>query len=95
MVNPRETQALQPWADDGSESIWDNDVNENELVLDDLAADTKPGEGDENSGSGTLAPWQRIEIARENKRLQSILEDFDEYDEFEHSQDNWTAEYSH
>lgn len=95
MVNPRESQASQPWADDGSESTWDNDVNDNEIFLDDLEVDEELDEGSKASGSSTMTSWQRIEIARENRKLQSILEDFDDYNEIEYTQDDWPAEYSH
>jgi hypothetical protein len=101
MVNPRKTQALQPWADDGPEFSWDNDVDDDTLLLDDFDEDdiatddeivAECGRADQLS---SLAPWRRIEIAREDKYLQSLLADFDQYDNFEYFGDDLPSGYSH
>ena len=101
MVNPREPQAVQPWADDGLDPNWDIDVDDNDLMLDDfdddetLTDDEISAECREVDRLNDLAPWRRIEIAKENKYLQSVVADFDQYDKFEYFGDDLSAGYSH
>lgn len=94
MAHPRESQTLQPWVDDGQEPTWDTDVDDDDLFLDEFADDDLEVESDQVDTSDKLAPWRLIEIARENKYLESVLADFDQYDEFEYYDEDLPSEYS-
>ena len=97
MVNLRESQTIQPWNESGPDPEWDDEISAAEVFLDD--EDSVLEEiFDDAPGVGELAAWQRIEIAKENRRLRSILSDMDDldyYDDFEYPQDDYSEEYSY
>lgn len=96
MLNPRETQAIQPWADAGPEVDWDEEMSGTDDFVDtDDFAEEMHYEDYGDANVGALASWRRIEIARENRKLRSLLNDLGDYDEFEYSQDDSSSEYSY
>ncbi len=97
MVNLRESQTIHPWHDSGPDADWDDDIGAAEALVDDEDFTPEQIFDDETHG-GSLAAWQRIEIARENRKLRSILndmDDFDDYDDYEYSLDDYSDEYSY
>ena len=53
--------------------------------------DTEDGLTESSRG---LASWRRIEMAKEDKYLQSVLADLDEYYDFDDVDDDMVANYS-
>ena len=70
MVDPRESQTNQQWADDGSENMWDMDMDDEGLIGDEFADDSIDSNFEQVDRLDGLAPWRRIEIANENRLLQ-------------------------
>ena len=83
MVYPRESQTLQPWVDEDPELTWDTDVDDDDLSLDNFSDDELMIESDQIDATDRLAAWRLIEIARENKYLESVLAGFDEFECFD------------
>ena len=100
MVNPRETQTTQLWADPGlemeMEMDWDEEMGDTDDFLDgENFPEEQHSDDFDDTRVGALASWRRIEIARENRKLRSLLNDLGDYDEFEYSQDDSSSEYSY
>ena len=94
MVNPRQSQTTQPWTDPDQEAEWDDTFGD-DFMLDDDELDTEQFYYDDSIEVGSMTSRQRIEIARENKKLMSSLEYLDMNEDFEYTHDNDSAEYSY
>jgi len=66
--------------EDGDDLTDTDDIGDTEDEL------TAPGRG--------LASWRRIEMAKEDKHLQSVLADLDDYYDFDDVDDDMVANYS-
>lgn len=103
MAKPGETNAETPWADDESDDLLDDEMENDELVFDEFIDEEDEIEVDGGDSLSAAAlelrnrtpSWRLIEMAREDKYLKSVLADFDEYDQFEYFDADLSAEYSH
>lgn len=95
MVNPRESQTTEPWGEFSPEADWDEDMNVIDVFLDDEEFEAEENYDYDDADPSALASWRRIEIAKENRRLRSLLSDLDDYEDFEYPQDDYSAEYSY
>lgn len=103
MAKPGETNAEILCADDESDDLLDDEMENDELVFDDFIdeEDEIEVEVDDSLSAAALElrnrtpSWRLIEMAREDKYLKSVIADFDEYDQFEYFDADLSAEYSH
>jgi len=103
MAKPGETNAETLWADDESDDLLDDEMENDELVFDDFVdeEDEIEVEVDDSLSAAALElrnrtpSWRLIEMAREDKYLKSVIADFDEYDQIEYFDADLSAEYSH
>ena len=95
MTDPRQPQTTPPWVDADSEPDWDDHVYDDDFNLNENELDTEQFYYDDDNDIGSMTPRQRIEIARENKKLMSSLNYLDFNEDFEYSQDQDSADYSY
>lgn len=95
MTNPPEIQALEPWDDGGLESTLEIDMDDDELLFDEIADNGVDADEEQFDSSSGIASWRRIEMAKEDKYLQSVLADLDDYYDFDDSADDMVAGGSH
>lgn len=77
-------------------------MDDEDLAFDDIAddddlaeaVDIDDTEDDLTASTRGLASWRRIEMAKEDKYLQSVLADLDDYYDFDDVDDNMVANYS-
>jgi hypothetical protein len=77
-------------------------MNDDDLAFDDIedgddladTVDIADTEDDLTASSRGLASWRRIEMAKEDKYLQSVLADLDDYYDFDDVDDDMVANYS-
>ncbi len=95
MTNPPEIQALEPWDDGGLESTLEIDMDDDELLFEDIADNDLDADDEQIDSASGIASWRRIEMAKEDKYLQSVLADLDDYYDFDDSADDMVAGSSH
>ena len=98
----------EPWEDDDPDGYMDEDMEYDEypedlIELDDEDEDEEEEEEEEldfesMGGGKSLTARQRIEIAREDRWLKSMMVDFEDIDEFDRIEgfsDCYVGEFSH
>lgn len=81
MVEPDDVEAREAWDEDDSEDLMELEMDEDELFFDDIGSDDDTGEfTDASDRYKSFSARRRIEIAREDKWLKSVMADFDDLD---------------
>lgn len=87
---------LEDWDDDESDDPSEMDMDD-ELYFDDLDGEEEEAElnFDASKRYKSFSARRRIEIAREDKWLKSVMADFDDFDGIEDFSDNYAEEFSY
>ncbi|NQV86407.1 MAG: hypothetical protein HQ492_04955 [Woeseiaceae bacterium] len=83
MTNPPEIRALEPWDYDGVELSLEINMEDDDLLFEELADDVADAEDEQIDFNAGVASRRRIEMAKEDKYLQSVLADLDDYYDFD------------
>jgi hypothetical protein len=102
MVPLADIRESEPWTDSGLDSTLEPEMNDEDLAFDDIedgddlaeTVDTADTEDNLTASGRGLASWRRIEMAKEDKYLQSVLADLDDYYDFDDVDDDMVANYS-
>jgi hypothetical protein len=81
MATRNEKKPREPWLDEESENLLELDMDDSDLFLDDLDVDEDEEEFDQAADKyRSFSARRRIEIAREDRLLKSLMSDFDDFE---------------
>jgi len=101
MATHDDTPGPEDWEDDEDDDLTDyEDMDESDLYFDDIESDDDEEEDEDfddepSDRYKSFSARRRIEIAREDKWLKSVMADFDDYEGLDDLGDRYTEEYSY